>query len=62
MSRDTTDDVQGMAKSSRCRFCGDFGEKWRPWICPQCWATMIETVEEYRDEVLVLVNGEETTP
>ena len=27
---------EGMSPSIRCQFCGDFGEKAEPYICPLC--------------------------
>jgi len=44
--------AKGMGQSDRCRFCGEFYEKAKPWICPGCWETVKAVIAEYPDELL----------
>jgi hypothetical protein len=44
--------AKGMGQSDRCRFCGEFYEKAKPWICPECWEGVKAAVLEYRKELL----------
>ena len=37
-------DGAGMAQSTRCGFCGEFYDKARPSICPDCWEMIVGIV------------------
>lgn len=50
----------GMAQSTRCKFCGEFGVKSVPYICPDCWQEIKLTVRQYPG-VFRLVEGDDET-
>jgi len=41
----------GMFASDRCRFCGGYYEKKKPYLCPYCWELIKESVIQYLDEL-----------
>lgn len=44
--------TEGMYQSDRCQFCGEFYEKVKPWICPECWDKIKAAIAKYPDELL----------
>jgi predicted amidophosphoribosyltransferase len=41
----------GMFASDRCKFCHDFWDKEKPYICPDCWQSIKEVIKEYKNEL-----------
>ena len=42
---------EGMKLGDRCRFCGEFYDKAKPFICPGCWENVKAVVAEYHKEL-----------
>ena len=59
----TSETAEGMFASDRCKFCLDYYEKAKPWICPSCWGMIKNVVGEYPEEFgEIIAKAQEVQP